>query len=183
MENPLKVRMEIRDARVQDYGAMLDLNRDSVHFLSPLDLERLDCLCRRAAHARVMEWDGGIAAFLLAFRENAGYDSPNYLWFAGRYERFLYIDRVVVHERRRGRGAAGMLYRDLFSFAAQDGVEIIACEVDVLPPNPISLGFHRNRGFAEVGTQWIGGGKKQVSLMVKQLDPGSGREKGKSACR
>jgi predicted GNAT superfamily acetyltransferase len=50
-----------------------------------------------------------IAAFLLAFREGAGYDSVNYRWFAQRYERFLYVDRVVVAPAARGQGAASQL--------------------------------------------------------------------------
>ncbi len=34
----------------------------------------------------------------------ASYDSVNYRWFAERYERFLYVDRVVVAAAQHGRG-------------------------------------------------------------------------------
>src|SRR5579862_5914074 len=38
-------------------------------------------------------------AFLIALAERAPADAPNYRWFAARFERFVYIDRVVVAER------------------------------------------------------------------------------------
>jgi predicted GNAT superfamily acetyltransferase len=162
----------IRNLRIEDFPAVLELNSASVHFLSPLDRKRLEDLYARAGYARAAEEDAQVAAFLLAFRENAGYDSPNYLWFSERYEGFLYIDRVVVRTNRRGKGIAGMLYRDLFSFAAQIGVKVVTCEVDILPPNPVSLRFHRNRGFVEVGTLRPYGGAKRVALMEKRMDDG-----------
>jgi predicted GNAT superfamily acetyltransferase len=161
--------MKIRTARAADFPAMLELNRDSVHFLSPLDTPRLARLHRQAAYAKVAEADGRVAAFLLAVRENADYDSPNYLWFCSRYSSFLYVDRIVVRENQRGKGIAGMFYNDLFSFARETGVEVVTCEVDILPPNPISLQFHKNRGFTEVGTLWLNGGVKQVALMEKRI--------------
>jgi uncharacterized protein len=36
---------------------------------------------------------------MLAFDQDADYDSPNFLWFRERLARFVYADRVVV---RRG---------------------------------------------------------------------------------
>ncbi len=162
----------IRTIQPADFSAIMELNQDSVNYLSPLTLERLKQLHAQAAYARVLEEDGRILAFVLAFRENTGYDSPNYLWFSDRYNNFLYIDRIVVKENHRRKGIAGFFYQDLFSFAAQNGVEVITCEVDIFPPNTISLQFHRTRGFAEVGTLRPYDGTKQVSLMEKRLTKG-----------
>ncbi|MBN1438804.1 MAG: GNAT family N-acetyltransferase [Anaerolineales bacterium] len=159
----------IRDMQAADYPTILELNSDSVRFLSPLTPERLSQLHGKAAYAKVMEGDGRIAAFLLGFREGAEYDSPNYLWFSARYSGFLYIDRIVVRISRRGEGMAEKFYEDLFSFAEDGGVEVIVCEVDSRPPNPVSLRFHRNRGFVEVGTLEPYGGGKQVTLFEKRL--------------
>lgn len=161
--------MKIRSIQPADFSAVVELNLRSVHYLSSLSLKRLAQLHAQAAYARVMEADGRIVAFVLAFRENAGYDSPNYLWFSERYNAFLYIDRVVVRENHRRKGIAGIFYQDLFSYAARNGVAVITCEVDILPPNPISLQFHRNRGFTEVGTLRPYDGPKQVALMEKRL--------------
>jgi predicted GNAT superfamily acetyltransferase len=156
----------IRPASPADFAAILALNAESVHFLSPLDMQRLQLLHAQAAYHRVVEIDGEVRAFLLVLREGRDYDSPNYRWFARYYERFLYIDRIVVSAAMHGQGLAALLYEDLLAFAAQSGVAQLTCEFDLAPPNPGSAKFHARFGFREVGTQWIRDGKKQVSLQA-----------------
>lgn len=159
----------IRPAGERDFAAILALNTESVHFTSPLDAARLQHLHAQAAYHRVVDIDGVVAAFLLVFREGADYDSPNYRWFAQRHRQFLYIDRIVVSAAQQGRGFGKLLYDDLFAFARASGVREVTCEFDLDPPNPTSARFHARFGFREVGTQWLGGGKKQVSLQVRSL--------------
>jgi len=162
-------RPMIRDATLEDFPAILVLNAESVHFLSPLDAERLRQLHAQAAYHRVVEHAGTVAAFLLALREGADYGSPNYRWFAERYPRFLYVDRIVVAGAARGRGLAAQLYDDIIAFAAATNAARLTAEFDVDPPNPVSAAFHRRYGFAEVGSQWIGGDRKQVSLQAREV--------------
>ena len=159
----------IRPAGEADFAAILALNAESVHFTSPLDAQHLQRLHAQAAYHRVIEIDGRVAAFLLALREGADYDSPNYRWFVQRYREFLYIDRIVVAGTQQGGGLGTVLYDDLFAFARATGVRAVTCEFDLDPPNPASARFHARFGFREVGTQWLGGGKKQVSLQVCSL--------------
>ena len=159
----------IRNATPEDFPAILALNAESVHFLSPLDAVRLQHLHTQAAYHRVVEIDGVIAAFLLALRECADYDSPNYLWFTHRYPRFLYIDRIVVATAQQGQRLGARLYDDIIAFAAANGFAQLTCEFDLDPPNPASARFHARYGFREVGRQWLGGGKKQVSLQAREL--------------
>lgn len=159
----------VRDANASDFHAIVGLNEASVHFTSPMDAARLAQLHAQAAYHRVAEVDGRVQAFLLALRERAAYDSPNYQWFERTYERFLYIDRVVVGAAARGLGLGIQLYADLFAFAAESGTARVTCEFDLDPPNPVSEQFHRRHGFREVGRQWLAGGKKQVSLQVREL--------------
>jgi hypothetical protein len=159
----------IRPATAADFPAILALNAALVHFLSPLDEARLRLLHAQSAYHRVVETEGGVAAFLLAFREGAAYDSPNYRWFAQRYAQFLYIDRVVVDPAQQGRGLGARLYDDLFAYAQSAGVATVTCEFDLDPPNPGSQKFHARFGFREVGTQWVADGKKQVSLQARAL--------------
>lgn len=159
----------IRAATIADHPAILALNARYVELLSPLDAMRLARLDAQAAYHRVAEDDGRVSAFLLAFREGADYDSPNYLWFGARYPRFLYVDRVVVDGAAQGRGLGARLYRDLFAFAADQGVDTIACEYYSKPPNAASARFHAGFGFHEVGTQWLADVRKQVSLQVAPI--------------
>jgi predicted GNAT superfamily acetyltransferase len=143
------------------------LNLASERFVSPMSRARLEQLHAWAAYHRVMEIDGRVAAFLLGFREGAAYDSPNYRWFAQRYERFFYIDRVIVDEAQRGRGFAAALYEDVFAFARGRGVDTVTCEFDVDPPNPASEKFHRRLGFGEVGMNSYNG--KHVAMQALRL--------------
>ncbi|MEO7323793.1 MAG: GNAT family N-acetyltransferase [Dokdonella sp.] len=159
----------IRAATPADFAAILALNAESVQFLSPLTPERLEWLHRMSAYHRVIEDDGVVAAFLLAFREGTRYDSPNYAWFVGRYPAFLYIDRIVASSAHRGRGHAATLYDDIAAFASRTAAPLLTCEFDLDPPNPASLHFHARMGFREVGTQWLYGGTKQVSMQAKPL--------------
>jgi predicted GNAT superfamily acetyltransferase len=102
-------------------------------------------------------------------RPEARYESMNFLWFAARYADFLYIDRVVVAQGRRRDGLASALYRDIESHAAASGAALLACEINVRPPNPESAAFHARHGFVEVGTQDTEGATKTVSLQIKRL--------------
>ncbi len=161
--------MKTRTASSDDFDAMLALNLESERFLSPLTRERLASLHRQADLHQVLEVKGEVVAFVLALREGASYDSVNYRWFAGGYERFLYVDRVVVAASQHGRGFGRALYERVFSRAQATGVPVVTCEYDVEPPNLASERFHQGFGFAEVGRQSVAGGKKQVSLQAASV--------------
>ena len=161
--------MQIRDAVESDFAQVLQLNRESEHFLSPLDLPRLRWLNHMAAYHRVLGSGGQVDAFLIALREGCAYDSVNYRWFAQRYPRFLYIDRIVVAAQRQGNGAGRHLYTDLVGFARAGGAGLVTCEIDADPPNEPSRRFHATLGFTEVGSQLAGASQKRVSLQTLVL--------------
>ena len=166
--------MHLRDATPDDTKSILRLNHGSVHFLSPLTDQRLSWLHGMASYHRVVELRGQVQAFLLAFGPGTDYDSPNYQWFAARFERFLYVDRVVVDPATQGQGLAACLYTDLFAFARETGAPRITLEIDSDPPNPVSSRFHSRYGFREIGSQSVAGGTKRVSLQELRLDEGPG---------
>ncbi len=161
--------LRLRDSTEADLPSLLRLNRESEHFLSPLSLDQLVALHAEARHRRVVTSGGALQGFLIAFREGARYDSPNYRWFAERHDRFLYIDRVVIDAAARGRSLGRRLYEDLFERAREQAVTLITCEFDIDPPNEGSQRFHQKLGFQEVGTQRVAGGKKAVSLQELRL--------------
>jgi predicted GNAT superfamily acetyltransferase len=153
----------LRDIVDADTPAILALNLESEAVLSPMDAARYAHLHAQSAYGRVLEADGAVIAFLLAFREGADYDSPNYRWFDAQYDAFLYVDRVVVAASHQGRKLGAHLYDDLFAFARASAVPFVTCEFDIEPPNEASRRFHARYGFSEVGTQALPGGKR-VSL-------------------
>ncbi len=167
--------MTIRDAHPDDFAQILALNAAHVHFLSPMDAARLALLHAQAAYHRVdADAQGVVGAFLLALREGQAYDSPNYRWFASRYPRFLYIDRIVITGAHQRRGLGRLLYDDLLAFARAGAMPVVACEIDEDPPNPVSMRFHQARGFHEVGSQHVGPQRKRVSLQILSLEPTHG---------
>jgi predicted GNAT superfamily acetyltransferase len=146
--------------------AVLALNNAHAVELSLLDATRLEGLLARAFHARCI---GAVDAFLLAFDQDADYDSPNFLWFRARVPRFVYIDRVAVAPTARGRGLAKRLYADLFEYVRRAGHARVVCEVNSDPPNAASEAFHAALGFAEVGWAAIHGGAKTVRYLARSL--------------
>jgi len=150
---------KLRDANAADFPAILALNQAHVSVLSPLDAPRLAALHACAALHRVVERQGRVAAFLLAFREGAGYDGANFQWFAQRYARFLYVDRIVVADDAQGQGIGALLYRDAIAAAARGRVPYLTCEIDIEPPNRVSQRFHGRLGFRAFGRRRLDGGK------------------------
>jgi predicted GNAT superfamily acetyltransferase len=158
--------MLIRPAGERDLAAVFALNEESVHFLALLTPERLAELHGKASLHWVLEVRGAVVGFVLAFREGIEHDSVNYRWFAERYPRFLYIDRVVVGNSARGRGAGSRFYERLFAHALATGAERVAAEYDLDPPNPASARLHAKFGFREVGRQVVPYGMKEVSMQI-----------------
>lgn len=150
----------------EDEPAILALNNQHAAELSWLEPERLSFLLGEAFYARRI---GALEAFIMTFDQDANYDSPNFLWFRERYQRFVYVDRVVVAGAARGRGHARRIYEDLFDHVSGAGHTIVTCEVNAEPPNPASDAFHAALGFVEVGDAVIHGGKKAVRYYVRQI--------------
>jgi uncharacterized protein len=146
--------------------AMLALNNAHAQQLSLLEPERLEYLVKQAFLARRI---GDLDAFLLAFDQDAQYDSPNFQWFRARYPRFVYVDRIVVAASARGRGCARRLYLDLFEHAGKAGHRHVFCEVNSNPPNPESDAFHAALGFVEVGTADVYDGSRTVRYLSHSL--------------
>lgn len=144
---------------------MLDLNHRHVELLAPLDQPMLERLQGWADRADVIEVDGELAGFVLTFAPGTAYDSPNYRWFTAQGEDFYYLDRIVVDPRLRRGGIGSQVYDELEAVAAGHGRMVL--EVNIDPPNDVSLAFHAARGYAEVGR--LGATGKQVVLMEKRL--------------
>lgn len=146
--------------------ALLALNNAHAKALSWLEPDQFAHLVAQTFVARRI---GEADAFLLAVDQDADYDSPNFLWFRERYNRFVYVDRIVVAAHARGRGHARRLYLDLFEHALRAGHERVVCEVNAIPPNPASDAFHADLGFIQVGAGEIHDGDKTVRYLARGL--------------
>lgn len=159
----------LRAYQPADNDAVLRMNEQSVHYLAPMDMPRLQQLLAWSAELRIAEYDGEVAGFLVTFEDGSDYDSVNYQWFSEHLKRFVYIDRIVIDQSFRGKGIGQYIYQQLRKDAESDTSSSsalwLAAEIDIEPRNDYSLNFHQKQGFVEVARQQAGQGK-QVSLQV-----------------
>ena len=168
----------LRDAVEADFERIVEINAAEVVKTSAMDIDRLRLLHSLAGYHRVAVVNGRIAgapvaaapvaAFLLAMPDGVDYPNDNYGWFAARYPRFLYVDRIVVDSAFSGLGIGSRMYRDLFEHARLQQIGTVACEYNIEPPNHASRKFHDKFGFREVGTQYVADGTKRVSMQVAE---------------
>ncbi|MEX2496581.1 MAG: GNAT family N-acetyltransferase [Woeseia sp.] len=168
-----RTRYEIRDVVEADLPAVVAMNELAVPHVNSLDHRQIKRLLDQAAYFRAIVRGEGtgeeVCAFLVGLGPEASYESPNFLWFCKKFNRFAYIDRIVVALTARRNGLASVLYED-FERVFRHKVPILACEVNIRPPNPASMKFHRGRGFRQFGSQRIDNGDKEVAMLVKKLD-------------
>jgi predicted GNAT superfamily acetyltransferase len=145
---------------------LLALNNDHAVELSPLTFRELDQIIRASFFSATIN---ASEALLIALDQSSAYEHVNFLWFRQRYERFVYVDRVVTSPSARGKGYARALYLDLFRRAKSAGHTQILCEVNLDPPNPVSDAFHTSLGFDEVGRAVIYDGAKTVRYLLRLL--------------
>lgn len=97
-----------------------------------------------------VSFQGDVIAFILCFKENSRYKSKNYKYFSNIETKFLYVDRVAVKDTFRHKGLGKKLYFLIESIANEKNIPI-CCEINTLPPNEISLRFHKSLGFYQIG--------------------------------
>jgi predicted GNAT superfamily acetyltransferase len=147
----------LRAVATDDQPALLALNNAHAAALSWQSPVQFSALLAQACWART---SGAGDALLIALDQDATYDNPNFAWLAQRFARFVYIDRVVVSAPAQGRGLAGALYLELKIQARAWGHERLVCEINLDPPNPLSVAFHEKLGFGQVGQADLPNGKR-----------------------
>ena len=157
----------VKDFESQHSESVLKINQDEVPRVSELDSESLFILKNQCFYFKVIVSQEEVLGFLIALREGQPYESENYLWFQKRLSHFIYIDRVVVDQKHRGKGIARRFYDDLIKTSSRLNIPL-ACEVNIFPPNLYSYDFHKGLGFREEGTQFTSGGSKKVALLMKR---------------
>lgn len=141
-----------RAARPEDHKTLLEINQEGQPGVATLDLAELRRLEALADYLKVLEVGGRVSGYLIGFLRGTEYDGEEFGWFRRTYpDPFLYVDQIAVSSRSRKRGLGQALYDDIEAFAMRKLISRLTCEVNLEPPNPASLEFHRRIGFSEVG--------------------------------
>ena len=147
---------------------MLALNNSATPHVNALTPEQFTWLATHAVYFRVCADETGVAGFIIALESGLAYWSDNYRWFASQPEPFVYLDRVVVAPRAQRQGVGQALYKDIVIFAIGQWPRI-TLEVNLRPPNPVSLAFHDSMGFRRIGQCDYDGGEKSVVMLERTL--------------
>jgi len=161
--------IRVRDWVEADLPVLHVINEASVPGVGSLRREALEQLViNESAATLVAEGNGEPIGFVLCMVDGLDYASLNYKWLSGRYDRFAYIDRVAVAENQRGKHVGAVLYDAVIArFAAIH--QVLLAEVNLAPPNPGSLRFHKRQGFRDVGERWESEGQKGVVYLERRL--------------
>lgn len=157
--------MRFRDAREDELDLLHRLNQAEVPHVGDVSRERFGELARICSDLVVADDEGHLAGFVLLFGPGAPYTSPNYRWFSGRYADFAYVDRIVVAPTHRRRGVGEGLYLEA---ERRRPTAWLLAEVNLEPPNPGSMAFHRRQGFALVGHRGEEGSGYRVAMLAKR---------------
>lgn len=158
----------IEEASTELTPWLLSINEANTPKVGSLDLAAIDALLPMQFAVRLVRFDGEPAGAMFLMRPGQAYRSANYLWFCDRFDEFLYVDRVMIDQRFRGRGLGRLLYQNAEALAASHSLPRIACEINTEPPNPGSLAFHQRLGFRPIVERPSDGGKT-VMMMEKPL--------------
>ena len=151
--------------READRIDVLALNDRFQHLTAPLDLAGLRRL-EAAGTVEVIRAGDGFAGFVVTLPDDADHESANLAWFRERFDGFVYLDRIIVHEDFLRQGLGGRVYDEIEARTARRS-PLLTLEVNIDPPNEPSLAFHAGRGFEQVGERVIE--DHTVGMMVKRL--------------
>jgi predicted GNAT superfamily acetyltransferase len=143
----------LRPLAAADLAAVLALNACHQPAVQLLDAATLRGLLEFPGHHLVAaDANGEVRGYLLAIASAADYHDTEISELRRRgSEPFLYICQVVVASAWRGAGIGRAFYTAAAEAARRQGVFQLCSDVNLEPPNPDSLAFHRRLGFVEIG--------------------------------
>ena len=145
---------------IQEFSSSIEQNLlEQIYFLnqentpgvgSLSSTKELQNLLRQSSKNYYVFFKNKIIGFMICFREKSAYNSKNYEFFKKKESKFLYVDRIAISDKYRRSGIGKTLYLKIKSLAANNDWPV-CCEVNTDPLNEISIRFHKDLGFTEVG--------------------------------
>jgi hypothetical protein len=143
----------VRNIEIADLLRVLEINNANTPGVSELTQSELETDMNNCLHALAIENElGEVCAFCITFDPGAPEAGTNHRWFAERYKNFVYLDRIAIDFNHQNRGLGVLLYQAVEQRMLKSAEHsLLCCEVNLEPPNPGSLRFHKRIGFSEVG--------------------------------
>ena len=162
--------MELIDLKInQDVeviSSFYKINQQQVPKVGSVSLEEFIKLIKISDISYGIVKKGICLGFVICLRENTRYHSINYKFFQKRHKKFFYIDRIAVINEYQSTGIGSTLYNKLLSLKDSCNIPICA-EVNIDPPNEISINFHKKHGFSEIIESTI---KEGYSVVYMEID-------------
>lgn len=132
---------------------MLAINAESSPGVARLDQTEFDrLLALPNAHLVAESSCETVIGYALAFPDFVEYDGEEFQKLLKTLNKpFLYIDQIAIRANKRRTGVASALYKGIEMHARSRSMSALCCEVNLRPPNPTSIKFHRRMGFEEFG--------------------------------
>ena len=143
----------VRDIEIADLPRVFEINNANTPGVSELTFAELESDLLSSLHALAIDNElGEVCAFCITFDPGAPDVGDNHRWFAERYKSFVYLDRIAIDSNHQNRGLGALLYQSVEQHMLRSAEHsLLCCEVNLEPPNPGSLRFHKRIGFTEVG--------------------------------
>jgi uncharacterized protein len=160
----------IRNIEIADLARVLEINNANTPGVSELTLAELQLDFKNSLHALAIDNEHGeVCAFCITFAQDASDAGDNHRWFAERYKSFVYLDRIAIDSTYQNLGLGALLYQAVeYEMLQSADYSMLCCEVNLEPPNPGSLRFHKRIGFTEIG-QYSPQESYLVSMLSKNL--------------
>jgi hypothetical protein len=143
----------VRNIISTDVTRVLAINNANTPAVSELTMDELESDLRNSLHALAIDNEHGeTCAFCITFDPDAPDAGANHQWFAERFASFVYLDRIAIDPDYQNRGLGALLYQTVEQHMLESAEHsLLCCEVNLEPPNPGSLRFHKRIGFTELG--------------------------------
>lgn len=134
-----------------------------------LSREQIEAHLTHARFFKVAILAGECIAYVIAYDHQQLYDGDEFIWFKRNIDQpFLYIDQIAIAPTYQGQGLGGRIYAALKQIATNLHYKYLTCEVNLEPPNPISLKFHYHHGFT-TQEEMVASDARRVALLATTI--------------
>ena len=141
-------KVVIEQMEEEDLPLVRKLNNQFIEAVGEVSLQKFKYLLNAAAHAYLVKDQGRVIAFYMTHPAGIDYQSKNYIWHNSQgHTDFIYMDRIIVDTEYQNLRIGTKLYQHLETVMRKQKLNLICAEVNVVPPNPASLRFHKRLGF------------------------------------